>query len=215
MQSCSAVKHWNTKVVLAALMIWLVSCKGTGIAQSAATITPGANTAPAMAKTPLPVFTPRPTLTPPESFGLFVEMQDGDNSSPHGNLKPRVYHFNANEPITLTAVMLVFGKGGLEIGTGIGFPMYAITVVNEELGQPVAITPEGEAAIANWYARGIKALHFTVDQREPFIESFQIDKWFQFTAGYYTLTLARKSIWISGKEHEVTGNSVRFAIGRP
>jgi hypothetical protein len=75
-------------------------------------------------------------------------------------------------------------------------------------GREVPRTEEGERIPD----RGPRIGGIAVDCNTPLSESFRIDEWFDLSLrGAYTLTL-RRTVWISGKPHDVTGNAVVISI---
>ncbi len=153
-----------------------------------------------------------------QCFGLFVDMQDRDLGMPgyggritqtydHKTVRQRVYMFEAESPITVTATLLVFGSGALQ------FP-----ISDTRLDYQISVTDDGGNEITKTPAARIPGRHPgvtsgpIVTQYSPYMETFAIDEWFDLSAGQsYTLHVSR-TVYISNTAVYVEGNPVIFHI---
>ena len=210
----SAIKRWEVVTVL--VLFILVSC---GPAADTTRVPESAS--PRIVATT----TPEPKLEPPGCYGLFVDVEDNyvdpTVSSPYfsmyplaikerGGLQfsPRLYVFDAGEPIVVHTAIVVLGEGGLVVVLGNLLRRYEMTIVDQQ-GGVLAMTEKGEQAAGKDVPNIGGNL---VDRDTPHMEIFRIDEWFDLSRpGFYTLTLSTE-IYISGEPYQVTGNPVMIKI---
>jgi hypothetical protein len=150
-------------------------------------------------------------LTSPKCYGLFVDVSKAPYTYARSGSSGRLtteYRFVAGEPITVTAIVLVFGEGELIVVDRMSPLRNYKMKITDSHNRQMPLTKEGERVVST----GISARGgIIIDQTGPLIEPFRIDEWFDLGPEQYTLIISRE-VWVSNTLTIVQGNPVLLDV---